>query len=78
MQMFEDNLSVFPVLRLDNSEPLDLNFGRSAYYNPGLQGDNIQMSHIPGRRWNWTPNSKFTISHKRKSASYANWQLIDG
>ncbi|XP_033972464.1 mucin-15 [Trematomus bernacchii] len=38
-----------PVLRLDNSEPLDLNFGvgRSAYYNPGLQGDNIQMSNFP-------------------------------
>ncbi|XP_033934139.1 mucin-15 [Pseudochaenichthys georgianus] len=38
-----------PVLRLDNSEPLDLNFGvgRSAYYNPGLQGDNIQMSSFP-------------------------------
>ncbi|XP_008301526.1 cell wall protein IFF6 [Stegastes partitus] len=38
-----------PVLRLDNNEPLDLNFGGSAYYNPGLQGDNIQMSSIPGR-----------------------------
>lgn len=38
-----------PVLRLDNNEPLDLNFGGSAYYNPGLQGDNIQMSNIPGR-----------------------------
>ncbi|KAK5874330.1 hypothetical protein PBY51_019285 [Eleginops maclovinus] len=38
-----------PVLRLDNSEALDLNFGvgRSAYYNPGLQGDNIQMSNFP-------------------------------
>ncbi|KAF3832951.1 hypothetical protein F7725_026616 [Dissostichus mawsoni] len=38
-----------PVLRLDNSEPLDLNFGvgHSAYYNPGLQGDNIQMSNFP-------------------------------
>ncbi|TKS69530.1 Mucin-15 [Collichthys lucidus] len=41
-----------PVLRLDNSEPLDLNFGGSAYYNPGLQGDNIQMSSFPGRRGN--------------------------
>ncbi|XP_060920294.1 mucin-15 [Labrus mixtus] len=39
-----------PVLRLDNSEPLDLNFGGSAYYNPALQGDNIQMSNFPGRR----------------------------
>lgn len=38
-----------PVLRLDNNEPLDLNFGGSAYYNPGLQGDDIQMSNIPGR-----------------------------
>lgn len=38
-----------PVLRLDNSDPLDLNFGGSAYYNPGLQGDNIQMTNIPGR-----------------------------
>ncbi|XP_035485087.1 mucin-15 [Scophthalmus maximus] len=36
-----------PVLRLDNSEPLDLNFGRAAYFNPGLQGDNIQMSNFP-------------------------------
>ncbi|XP_035984582.1 mucin-15 [Fundulus heteroclitus] len=36
-----------PVLRLDNSEPLDLNY---AYYNPTLQGDSIQMSNIPGRR----------------------------
>nr|XP_015809165.2 mucin-15 isoform X1 [Nothobranchius furzeri] len=41
-----------PVLRLDNCEPLDLKFGGSgsAYYNPGLQGDNIQMADIPGRR----------------------------
>ncbi|XP_028258437.1 mucin-15 [Parambassis ranga] len=39
-----------PVLRLDNCH-LDLNFGGgSAYYNPALQGDNIQMSNIPGRR----------------------------
>ncbi|KAK7912983.1 hypothetical protein WMY93_013194 [Mugilogobius chulae] len=36
-----------PVLRLDNSEPLDLNFGRAAYYNPALQSDNIQMSPYP-------------------------------
>ncbi|XP_032372912.1 mucin-15 isoform X1 [Etheostoma spectabile] len=39
-----------PVIRLDNSEPLDLNFGGLAYYNPGLQGDNIQMTNFPGRR----------------------------
>ncbi|XP_073320663.1 uncharacterized protein [Pagrus major] len=39
-----------PVLRLDNNEPLDLNLGGSAYYNPALQGDNIQMSNLPGRR----------------------------
>ncbi|XP_077421035.1 uncharacterized protein LOC144051110 [Vanacampus margaritifer] len=39
-----------PVLRLDNSDSLDLNFGGSAYYNPGLQGDNIQMANIPARR----------------------------
>lgn len=39
-----------PVLRLDNSGPMDLNFGGSAYYNPGLQGDNIQMNNFPGRR----------------------------
>ncbi|XP_008403903.1 location of vulva defective 1 isoform X3 [Poecilia reticulata] len=37
-----------PVLRLDNGEPLDLNYG--SYYNPGLQGDSIQMTNIPGRR----------------------------
>ncbi|XP_061743319.1 mucin-15 [Nerophis ophidion] len=36
-----------PVLRLDTSEPLDLNYGGSAYYNPGLQGDSIQMSNYP-------------------------------
>ncbi|XP_054892999.1 mucin-15 [Poeciliopsis prolifica] len=39
-----------PVLRLDNSEPLDLNYRSLAYYNPGLQGDSIQMTNIPGRR----------------------------
>ncbi|XP_022053970.2 mucin-15 [Acanthochromis polyacanthus] len=38
-----------PVHRLDNNEPLDLNYGGSAYYNPALQGDSIQMSNIPGR-----------------------------
>ncbi|XP_034535446.1 mucin-15 [Notolabrus celidotus] len=36
-----------PVHRLDNNEPLDLNFGGSAYYNPALQGDNIQMTNFP-------------------------------
>ncbi|XP_019954977.2 mucin-15 [Paralichthys olivaceus] len=41
-----------PVLRLDNSEPLDLNYGGGAYYNSGLQGDNIQMSNFPGHRRN--------------------------
>ncbi|XP_051234897.1 mucin-15 [Dicentrarchus labrax] len=41
-----------PVLRLDNTEPLDLNLGGSAYYNPGLQGDNMQMTNFPGGRGN--------------------------
>ncbi|KAJ8280992.1 hypothetical protein GJAV_G00061950 [Gymnothorax javanicus] len=36
-----------PVLRLDNNEPLDLKFDGSAYYNPGLQGDHIQMTNFP-------------------------------
>ncbi|XP_062327799.1 mucin-15 [Osmerus eperlanus] len=36
-----------PVLRLDNSEPLDLKYDGSAYYNPGLQMDNIQMTNFP-------------------------------
>ncbi|XP_058484485.1 mucin-15 [Solea solea] len=39
-----------PVLRLDNSEPLDLNFGGGAYYNPALERDNIQMSNFSGHR----------------------------
>ncbi|KAK2853713.1 hypothetical protein Q5P01_006374 [Channa striata] len=39
-----------PVHRLDNNEPLDLTFGGSAYYNPALQGDNIQMTNFPGQR----------------------------
>lgn len=38
-----------PVLRLDNSEPLDLNYSHLNYHNPGLHGDEIQMSRIPGR-----------------------------
>lgn len=41
-------MSPDPVLRLDNSEPLD--FG---YYNPGLQMDNIQMTNFPHGRLNW-------------------------
>ncbi|KAB5525926.1 hypothetical protein PHYPO_G00145830 [Pangasianodon hypophthalmus] len=36
-----------PVLRLDNNEPLDLKFDGFAYYNPGLQSDNIQMTNFP-------------------------------
>lgn len=36
-----------PVLRLDNSEPLDLKFDGSAYYNRGLQMDDIQMTNFP-------------------------------
>ncbi|XP_031704083.1 mucin-5AC [Anarrhichthys ocellatus] len=41
-----------PVLRLDNGTPLDLKFGRdgSAYYNPALQADNIQMKNFQGHR----------------------------
>lgn len=38
---------LFTVLRLENSEPLDLKFDGFAYYNPGLQGDNIQMTNFP-------------------------------
>ncbi|XP_072527795.1 uncharacterized protein [Salminus brasiliensis] len=36
-----------PVLRLDNSEPLDLKYEGNGYYNPGIQGDNIQMTNFP-------------------------------
>lgn len=39
-----------PVLRLDNSEPLDLKYDGFGYYNPGLQGDNIQMTNLPQGR----------------------------
>ncbi|XP_056317667.1 mucin-15 [Danio aesculapii] len=39
-----------PVLRLDNSEPLDLKYDGFGYYNPGLQGDNIQMTNFPQGR----------------------------
>ncbi|XP_020567617.1 mucin-15 isoform X2 [Oryzias latipes] len=39
-----------PVLRLDNGDPLDLRRGGPAYYNSGLQGDEIQMTNIPSRR----------------------------
>ncbi|KAK3528429.1 hypothetical protein QTP86_034249 [Hemibagrus guttatus] len=41
-----------PVLRLDNNEPLDLKFDGFAYYNPGLQADNIQMTNFPQGRTN--------------------------
>lgn len=36
-----------PVLRLDNSEPLDLKYDGFGYQNPALQGDNIQMANFP-------------------------------
>ncbi|KAM9422602.1 uncharacterized protein ACWYII_020304 [Salvelinus alpinus] len=36
-----------PVQQLDNSEALDLKYDGSAYYNPGLQMDNIQMANFP-------------------------------
>ncbi|KTF86664.1 hypothetical protein cypCar_00027064 [Cyprinus carpio] len=42
-----EEMSPDPVLRLDNSEPLDLKFDGFGYYNPGLQGDNIQMTSFP-------------------------------
>ncbi|KAL1271317.1 hypothetical protein QQF64_030333 [Cirrhinus molitorella] len=45
-----EEMSPDPVLRLDNSEPLDLKFGGLGYYNPGLQGDNIQMTNFPQGR----------------------------
>ncbi|KAM7424560.1 hypothetical protein PAMA_000756 [Pampus argenteus] len=41
-----------PVLRLHNHEPLDLNLHGSAYYNPGLQEDIIQMDNFPGNHRN--------------------------
>ncbi|KAM9861333.1 uncharacterized protein ACBR49_005519 [Aulostomus maculatus] len=41
-----------PVLRLDHNEPMDLNFGGPAFFNPALQEDNIQMSNIPGQNKN--------------------------
>lgn len=44
----------FIVLRLDNGEPLD--FDQVAYYNSGLQADNIQMSNIPARYWRQRQN----------------------
>lgn len=44
----------FLVLRLDNGEPLD--FGQVAYYNSGLQEDNIQMSKIPAHYWHQHQN----------------------
>ncbi|KAJ7985747.1 hypothetical protein DPEC_G00343670 [Dallia pectoralis] len=36
-----------PVLRLDNNDSLDLKYDGSAYYNPGLQTDHIQMANFP-------------------------------
>ncbi|XP_016309864.1 mucin-15-like [Sinocyclocheilus anshuiensis] len=45
-----EEMSPDPVLRLDNSEPLDLKFDGFGYYNPGLQGDNIQMTNFPQGR----------------------------
>ncbi|XP_067281801.1 mucin-15 [Pseudorasbora parva] len=45
-----DEMSPDPVLRLDNSEPLDLKFDGFGYYNAGLQGDNIQMTNFPQGR----------------------------
>ncbi|RXN21061.1 mucin-15-like protein [Labeo rohita] len=42
-----EEMSPDPVLRLDNSEPLDLKFDGFGYYNPGLQRDNIQMTNFP-------------------------------
>ncbi|XP_056135276.1 mucin-15 [Lampris incognitus] len=47
-----EEFSPDPVLRLDNSEPLDLNYGGAAYHNPGLQMDDIQMTRFPGRQKN--------------------------
>lgn len=44
----------FLVHRLDNGEPLD--FSQVAYYNSGLQEDNIQMSNIPARYWHQRQN----------------------
>lgn len=43
----------FKVLRLDNSEPLDLKFDGFGYDNPGLQRDNIQMTNFPQGRSKW-------------------------
>ncbi|XP_052009486.1 mucin-15-like isoform X2 [Xyrauchen texanus] len=45
-QLMEE-MSPDPVLRLDNSEPLDLKYDGFGYYNPGLQGGNIQMTNFP-------------------------------
>lgn len=47
-----EDISPDPVLRLDNSEPLDLKFDGFGYYNPGVQGDNIQMTNFPQGRSN--------------------------
>ncbi|XP_058638537.1 mucin-15 isoform X2 [Onychostoma macrolepis] len=45
-----EEMSPDPVLRLDNSEPLDLKFDGFGYNNPGLQEDNIQMTNFPQGR----------------------------
>ncbi|XP_051557244.1 mucin-15-like [Myxocyprinus asiaticus] len=47
-----EEMSPDPVLRLDNSEPLDLKFDGFGYQNPGLEGDNIQMTNFPHGRSN--------------------------
>ncbi|KAJ3593845.1 hypothetical protein NHX12_006179 [Muraenolepis orangiensis] len=36
-----------PVLRLDNSEPMDLNYSNGGYSNPGHQMDDFQMTNMP-------------------------------
>ncbi len=46
-------LIFFKVLRLDNSAPLDLKYNGFGYNNPGLQGDNIQMTNFPQGRSQW-------------------------
>ncbi|RXM34525.1 Mucin-15 [Acipenser ruthenus] len=45
-RLYED-VSADPVLRLDSSaDQLDLRYEGSAYYNPGVTGDSIQMANI--------------------------------
>ncbi len=50
---FSHSYHFFKVLRLDNSEPLDLKFDGFGYDNPGLQRDNIQMTNFPQGRSKW-------------------------